>query len=642
METQMIRRFAFAALAFVLAFGTVATPAWAGGALTQIDITAAGPSPFTGFVTVPLVPIRWDDRCIPIAYRVNDTLDPIPNSSLSLAQATAIVQATMDDWNDIPTSYIEMDIVGNTSSNAPVGFDFVNEQSFITPPGFTAIASSPSVSLTGDTFLPDGADIDGDGDPDVSNTIVTCADVDLDGDIEFPEGLYAAGTILDNDVQYSTGFAYGSVSDNLSGSVELGSIAIHELGHSHGLSHVLNNQKSDTDGSAVTMYPFIDTGDADAEDDQRSLDSDDLAISSFYYPEGSATSGPGALQTGDVAFGSVYGLVTGELTHGPLDLPVAGGQVTAVDGSGAKVSAAYSGLTTLQYRVADGALFFSGDPNLDIVSGDYTLAVPKGTYSFVIEAPDGAPVPASSVSLPAIIGNRYGVLNFPEEPWNKNQEAAVERHPWKAHTASVKAGKVTSGIDFVTNAETEIANYGGINFIGFTGVPAGTFYAVRVPAAEFVAAQNTGAELVQAVRFRTHVFDQSTVPLFASASLTTGSVSADGSTATLDLANPLASQADFVGQDGDFATLYFPNSQGLGNSIANRIANGQITDLFIVLELTQGPFPGQSGQAPVIGLDSGDDAPIFGYSYTSTDGGATFNQTTNFNFMFSLVLSAAP
>ena len=32
-------------------------------------------------------------------------------------------------------------------------------------------------------------------------------------------------------------------------------------GHTIGLSHVLNNQESPTDGTPSTMFPFVDTGD---------------------------------------------------------------------------------------------------------------------------------------------------------------------------------------------------------------------------------------------------------------------------------------------------------------------------------------------------------------------------------------------
>jgi hypothetical protein len=84
----------------------------------------------------------------------------------------------------------------------------------------------------------------------------------------------------------------------------------------------------------------------------------------------------------------------------------------------------------------------------------------------------------------------------------------------------------------------------------------------------------------------------------------------------------------------------------LGQVVRAKIASGEIQNLFLVLRLpTTTPFPGVSGVPPLIGLDGGNatnDVPIFGLSYTSDDGGATFNQVTNFNFRFSLIVTAAP
>jgi hypothetical protein len=101
-----------------------------------------------------------------------------------------------------------------------------------------------------------------------------------DGDIEFPAGFYKAGTILDNDVQFNTKatatnglrFTVGDlVLDTNVNSVDLIAVAPHEFDHSHGLSHVIDNQISGTDGSASAMVTLVDAGDPASEKARRSL-----------------------------------------------------------------------------------------------------------------------------------------------------------------------------------------------------------------------------------------------------------------------------------------------------------------------------------------------------------------------------------
>lgn len=87
----------------------------AGGALETIDVTGAGPSPIPGHLLARVIGIRWDARSIPVQYRINNTLSPIPNplgpAFLSLNDARNALQASLDKWNAIPTSYINMQIV---------------------------------------------------------------------------------------------------------------------------------------------------------------------------------------------------------------------------------------------------------------------------------------------------------------------------------------------------------------------------------------------------------------------------------------------------------------------------------------------------------------------------------------------------
>ncbi|HEY9419933.1 MAG TPA: matrixin family metalloprotease [Thermoanaerobaculia bacterium] len=641
-----------ASLAALLAASLGSAPALAGGALETVDVTGLTPAPIAGRLNGNLVRIFWDPRCIPVQYRMNGTIDPIPNPLgapfLSLADVRAELQNAFDGWNRIPTSYIDMRIVGATANPRFAGFDMTNELTFRTPAGFGAIATSPSISLISDVNLTDGADIDGDGDSDVSAALASCGDADGDGDTEFPPGFYKAGTILDNDVSFNVSAANGlrftidpaAIDGNLR-SVDLRTVAIHEFGHSHGLSHVLNGDKSPASGETVTMFPFIDTDDPAAERDQRELDTDDIAWSSYFYPEGSAAAGPAALQAGDAAFDSVYGLITGTVTHGVLNQPVAGASVSAIDRKTGEVFASgFSGTTRVAYNPATGS-FGLVSVAYNILDGRYAIPVAKGNWELAIEATDGTPVGTGSISVTAQIGGVFGQLNFNEEFWNGNKEGAIEVRTGESKNVHVNPGEVEAGIDFVTNREINVNNFGNRNFFGFTGSPAGRWYAVRIPASQ-ISAILPGQDIhVHAAAFDTLVVDNSQVPLFAEAMLTTGAVTGP-STAAVDLSDPLERAAPFAAAENDFAPLYFKNPHELGKRIRRGIETGEITDLFLVIRQPAPPFASFSAQPPYILLDGGvanNDAPIFGLSYTSDDG-VTFTKSNTYNFRFSLILSA--
>ncbi len=668
MKTPLRTRFAL--LLAILSL-TLSSPGFAGGPLETIDITGLEPVPgLPGFIVARVIGIRWDERAIPVPYRVNSTLAPVPNALgpafLSLADATVTFQESFERWNRIRTSFIEMNVVGTVANPGRIGFDQVNELSFRTASGFGAIASSPSTTFIIDVELLDGDDIDGDGDGDVSAAILRASDFDGDGDTEFPAGSYKAGTILDNDVQFNTkasnGFRFTveeAQADTVTRSVDLMGVAMHEFGHSFGLSHVLNNQKSDRDGTGATMFPFIDTGDPASELALRTLDSDEMAWASYFYPEGTAKKGPAALQRGDVPFKHRYGVISGEARHGVLDQPLAGASLHAVvddddrhrgqhdaddEGHQKVVASGFSGTTRLAASLATGGLFLVS-PAFNIVDGRYSIPVPAGDYRVGIEPVDGQPVSAGSISFTAQIGAIFGQQAFNEEFYG-SREGDVERRPGFGRRVHVRAGHTRGGIDIVTNRTVNINNFGTRDFVGFTGATPGQYYAVRVPAVQFSAANPPGG-LVHGALFDTFVLDASVVPRFAEATFTTGELAPDG-TATLDLDDPLASEWRFVGQDNDFAPWFFENPGELGRRIQRRIDRGKITDLFLVLRLPQTtPFPGVSAIPPLIGLDGRpgltppNDVPIFGLSYLSADG-ASFTRVTTFNFRFSLVLSEPP
>ncbi len=637
-----MKRILFCASALAIA----ATQAHAGGQLDTFKFT--GESNFIpGFEDVEIVPIFWDDRCTSISYTADDIpANGIAGSLIPTAVWAVEMQTSFEQWNNIPTSYIEMNVTGIRSlGNGLRTFDFINELTFETAVGAGFLASSPSVSLQADaTFVP-GDDIDGDGDSDVFDTgataVTTCHDFDADGDIEFPAGDYLAGAILDNDVQYNNRLITANIvweltpSSTLAGEpqrrTDIQSVAVHEFGHSHGLAHSFINQISINDGTGSTMFPFIDIDDRFAEEGQRNLHDDDIAWSSYVYPEGKNEAGAGAVGPGDVPFQNFYRTIRGSYTQDGFG--VLGGNISATTtgANGRTVVSAYSGFA--RAFSPDGFNVFVGDVTNSVISDQYVLPVPRGTYSLAMQALDGDPAATGNISITAQIGGILGQHGYPEEFRSSPAlESALETNP--GQTANVNAqNKNQANINVITNTDVTLRNAGALTNIG-TGAAIGVtdvIYAERFSNANVLALLNSGATMTTAT-FRTGVFDASVVSSWKRAGVFLGRVNPDG-TATLGAS--LFNRTNFIGQDGDSTPLFFSNPTTVSANALAALAADPTLDVFAVLE-AKNDFPrADDPRPPLLGLQATAVGGSSGQSFLSVAGGP-LNVRTNGNWIVEL------
>ena len=232
----------------------------------------------------------------------------------------------------------------------------------------------------------------------------------------------ATGEILEADVYYNPK-ARWSTNDNPRGrKIDLQSVAFHEVGHFHGVSH--------TGVTDASMFPTIQPG-----IQGRSPEPDDQIAPALFYPEGQ-------LPTGSIS---------GRIIHGDdPDDGIVGGLVFAFRADEEPIET-FDQAYAQTYSGTDKTLLPAADNTLGPNSGHYHLqGLPPGDYFvFLVPVGDGL-IDAQQISEYLADHAEDG---FPREFYNDFDESNNEADRFDRVAVTVGQGE-TSGINIITETVT--------------------------------------------------------------------------------------------------------------------------------------------------------------------------------------------
>lgn len=351
---------------------------FAGGNILQQD-----PSDDTQYY-----PVKWTASQFPIVWRLSS--DGAPGSGIDIVQLNAEIEQAFNTWGGDSLADVSF-INGGLVNEKTVGIDGINlitftDQDYLFPSEVAAFA----VNFT----FPEETTI-----TDIYN------DIDGDGNRDLPNGVYPPGTIFEADIVFNTAYNF-DVSGSY-GTVDVRSVALHEIGHVLGLTHSIIEDS--------VMYPFL----AQDISAARTLSNDDLSYVEFLYPI------PNRFRS----------TISGNVINGYTSEPIVGAHVfITYPGDSKKIVGAYTAL--------DGSFVI---PVNETSTLDYYIG---------IEPLDGAPPANDPARINESIKDTFDT-DFITEFYDVN-ESNIETSPLNAkivNAFTVVTGDPIppSGITFITN-----------------------------------------------------------------------------------------------------------------------------------------------------------------------------------------------